>query len=518
MATSAGMMTFRRVYNDPQSFLYKQNYENWSSRYSLLWSYYLNSAFEDMLFWSLYRSHNRLYRFTRSIYNPTRRLVDFYVGTIYPGVLTADAKRFEDGTVIAIPFAEDTNSALIKAIASLWKWSNWQIGKNLMVRYAACLGECLVEVVDDVDNQHIEFEVQHPGRVFDLKLDFRGNVKAYTIEYDFEEESPTQKGVIQTHRFKKTVDQDAIQFFRDDVPHSYGGEQVSYDNPYGFVPAVWIKHVDVGTAHGEPAMRNMNKFDELNSLASHVVDQAHRVLEAPLLISGDNIQPFNPEQPPDGAQVTGARPDAGRGNIPMIKATIGARIDAVQPPQGESMTNIDHMLDEIEKDHPELTMYHEMRKMSQVTGPAVSRLFGDVDISVSEARGNYDTQMVKLHQMGIAIGGYRYNSGDWGDTSDLPDDRLVFAPFDLESYEQGDLDFEIASRPLVPLGQWETIQARRAEVALEREELMLEATKANPLGVGAPEGAQANQIGQRLRMRSATEGALQTSNPPTAPA
>lgn len=518
MATNAGFMTFRRVYNDPQSFVYRQNYENWSSRYGMLWSYYLNSAFDDMTMWSVYRSYHRLYKFTRSIYNPTRRLVDFYVGTIYPGVLTADAKRFEDGTVIAIPFAENTNSALIKAIASLWKWSNWQIGKNLMVRYGACLGECLIEVIDNIENAHIEFEVQHPARVFDLKLDFRGNVKSYSIEYDYEEEVQNMPGVSQTHRYKKTVDKEAIKYFRDDVPHAFGGEFTSYENPYGFVPAVWAKHTDVGTAHGEPAMRNMSKFDELNSLASHMVDQAHRVLEAPILISGDNIQPFNPEVPPEGQYQSGARPDSGRSNIAMIKATLGARIDAVQPPSGESMANVDHMLDEIEKDHPELTMYHEMRKMSQVTGPAVSRLFGDVDISVNEARGNYDTQMVKLHQMGIAIGGFRYNNGDWGDTSELPDDRQVFAPFGLDSYAQGDLDFEIAQRPLVPLGQWETIQARRAEVALEREELMLEATKANPLGAGMPEGAQANQIGQRLRMRSATEGAMQTNNPPSTPA
>lgn len=513
MATNAGIATFRRVYNDPGSFLYKQSFENWNERYALLWSYYLNSAFDDLAGWSLYRSYNRLYRFTRSIYNPTRRLVDFYSGTIYPGVLTADARRFEDGTVIAIPFAESTPRNIIKAISSLWKWSNWHINKNIMVKYGAGLGECLVEVIDDLEKQRIEFQVQHPGRVFDLTLDFRGNVKGYSIQYDFEEKQTD--GTLRSYRFKKTVDADAIRFFRDDVPHSYGEVETAYPNPYGFVPAVWIKHVDVGTLHGEPCMRNMNKFDELNSLASHTVDQAHRILEAPIMVSGDNIAPFTPEVVPDGAQITGVRPDAGRANIPMIKATIGSRIDSVQPPPGESLANMDRMITEIEKDHPELTMYHEMRKMSQVTGPAVTRLFGDVDIAVNEARANYDTQMVKAHQMGIAIGGFRYNSGDWGNTEDLPDDRQVFAPFDLESYEMGDLDFEIAARPLVPLGQWETIQARRAEIALEREELILAATKANPLGVGMPSGDQANQIGNRLRMRSATEGVLQTNTPPS---
>lgn len=512
---NAGMMTFRRVYNDPETFLYKRQYQNWNDRYAMLWSYYINSALDDYTLWAYYRSLHRLYKFTRSIYNPTRKLVDFYVGTIYPGILTADARRFEDGTVIAIPFADSTPRRLINAIASLWKWSNWQSNKNLMVRYAACMGDCLVEIIDDLEKNQIEFQVQHPGVVDGLKRDFRGNVKEYAIEYQYDEVDPSGMAST-TYTFRKTVDKNNIRYYRNGKPHAYDGVQSSYENPYGFVPAVWIQHVDVGTQHGEPAMRNMSKFDELNSLASHTIDQAHRILEAPLLVSGEGIQSFNPEAPPDGAVADGRRPDAMRSNIPMIKGSLGARIDAVQPPAGESRTNIEALILDIEKDHPELTMHHEMRRMSQVTGPAVTRLFGDVEISVNEARANYDIQMVKAHQMSIAIGGMRANAGDWGPVEDLHDDQAVFLPFDLDSYREGDLDFEIAARPLVPLGQWETIQAQRAEVSLERERLILAATKADPLGAGAPSGDQTSQIGNRLRMRSATEGVLQTLTPPSA--
>ena len=262
-------------------------------------------------------------------------------------------------------------------------------------------------------------------------------------------------------------------------------------------------------------MRYISKWDELNGLASHWLDQAHRVLEAPLLVTGDNIQQLSTAVP-EAAQVDNARTDSPRADIPILRGPLGSRIEAVMPPSGDALAAMDHLIVEIEKDHPELTMYSEMRRMSQVTGPAVTRLFGDVEIMVSLARNSYDTQTVKLHQMAVAIGGYRANNGDWG--SDLTEDRSVFLPFNLNSYEKGDLDFEIAARPLVPLGHWETVQVERSEIALERERIILKQTRANPAGnPGLPSGENAapQAIANRLQMRSPTEGVLSTSTPPS---
>jgi len=520
MAFTAGFGMARRVYNNPSAFVHQQQYQAWRARYDMNWSYYVGSALDDMALWSAYRSSNRLYYGTRNIYNPTKRLVDFYAGTIYPGMLTADAERFEDGTVIAIPFAEDTPDNLVAAIASIWKWSNWHIGKDIMVTLAAATGECLVEVVDDLVARKIEFRSWYPGTVSDVKLDFRGNVKGYTIEYDFEELVETMADGTkrtETHRYKKIVDDKSFRTYRDNQPYGYDDNDSSWDNPYGFVPAVWVKHTDIGTPHGEPAMRYMSKWDELNSLASHWLDQAHRVLQSPLLITGDNVSTLKTDTP-DELMPNPKAPESARTQIPILRGPIGSDIVTANPPSGDVIAVIDHLLNEIEKDHPELTMHREMRKMSQVTGPAVTRLFGDVDIMVNKARASYDTQQVKLTQMGVAIGGYRANNGDWGE--DLSEDRKVFLPFNITSYEQGLLDFEIAARPLVPLGHWETVQVKRSEVALRREEIMLDQLVMNPTpdGTGAggqPSGSQVVQLTERLRLRSATEGVLQTNGAPT---
>lgn len=520
MALSESVGMFRRVYNNPDAFVAQAKYQPWIGRYSLNWSYYIGSALDEFARWSGYRAQNRLYRFTRNVYNPTRRLVDFYAGTVYPGVLTADARKFEDGTVIAIPFSDDTPPKLTKPIASIWKWSNWHVHKTTMIRFAATLGECLVEAVDDLDARKIYFQVWYPATVTQIRTDVRGNVKEYTVEYEYDDIDDENNFTGRKHKFKKIVNDRTIRTFRDDKPYDYDGTGSTRENPYGFAPAVWVKHTEIGLVHGEPCMRYMSKWDELNSIASHWFDQAHRVLEAPILVSGDNISEFNTDAATVNPELV-KKPDGQRSNINLIRGSLGADIKAVQPPSGEVMLAIDHLIEEIEKDHPELTMHREMRRMSQVTGPAVTRLFGDVDIMVNECRTNYDTQMVKLHQMAVAIGGYRLNNGDWGEGEEITEDRQVFEPYGLESYARGELDFEIADRPLVPLGRYETIQTQRSEVALEREKLMLAQQKAMPMGAtgnpGLPSGDQAVQISNRLRMKSSTEGAIGGGgNPPTA--
>ena len=522
MAFGAGLGYARKVYNNPSAFTEQMRYENWATRYDLYWSYFIGSALENMGTWAGYRSENGLYYGTRNIYNPARRLVDFYAGTVYPGTLTADAERFEDGTVIAMPFAKDTSKEITRAIASLWKWSNWHIGKNIMVTFAATTGECLVEIIDDLDSRKMEFRNWYPSTITNVDLDFRGNVKGYTIEYNYEEfEGRDQYGsaMSRTYHYKKVVDEFEFRTYRDNEPYGYDGNESVWPNPYGFVPAVWVKHNDVGTQHGEPCMRYLGKWEQLNSLASHWNDQAHRVLQAPILITGDNISTLKTDTP-DDLKPNPVNPSAARQQIPILRGPVGADLITATPPSGDVIAVIDHMIEEIEKDHPELTMYHEMRGLSQITGPGVSRLFGDVEIMVNKARASYDTQMVKLHQMSIAIGGYRANAGDWGSVSALSYDREVFLPFNLDSYENGELDFEIAARPLVPNGHWEAVQVMRSEMALEREKIMLAQLKANPNpdGEGAggqPSGEMANQIGLRLRMRTATEGALATTNPPS---
>jgi hypothetical protein len=443
MATLAAATAFRRVWSDPHGMATRQQFASIASLYEYRWHLYQNSVFDDAVTWHNYRRHYGLYRYIRPIYNPVRRLVDFYAGIVYPGVLATDGNKLPDGTPLAIPLAPDIAPALRDAIGQLWQWSNWQTGKNLFVRYGAALGDVLVEVVDEVDRGKVTFDIVWPALVTELELDMTGNVKEYTIEYDAEDKDGKK------YTYKKIVNGETISEYKDNNLFQYD-EFVDAErpNPYGFAPAIWCKHTDVGGDHGEPAVRNVGKIDELNEIASHAHDRAHAVLSSPIMVAGDNVASLNDTVTEAKRVATQdmANPTAGRESVRIIKAANGS-MSTVQLPEGEALRYMEKLIAEIEHDHPEIVMYNQLREMSQVTGPAAERLIGDTVAHVIEARSNYDTQSTKLFQMAIAIAGWRANTGAWGQ---LNRQQQAFVPFDLESYEAGDLDFEIGVRPILP--------------------------------------------------------------------
>lgn len=440
-------------------------------RLNLYWSYYENSNFDSVAQWEAYRKNYVLYRNIRSIYNPTRRLVNFYVAQVYPGVLSEDATKLPDGVAIAIPFSEDTDEKLKMAVAQFWQWSNWQSNNKLMVRYGGATGSCLVEVVDNVERGKVSTSVRWPGLLADkanddspsLILDDVGNVKFYALEYQATDESGD------TYTYRKEVSQEAFVEYRDDKVIS------EEENPYGFVPAVWCKHIDEGWGvdgeglYGAPAISgSIGKIDELNGLASHTHDHIDILIDSPGIISSDggvgrigeqaNAIKVNRQAAQDEFSTAAATSAMGTLRRLLLKAPKGASwvpLSGNLEPD-DVIPAMEHVLTEIEHDFPELGMYQELRKMSEVTGPGAARMMGDVYSRVLEVSGNYDTQSIKLFQMAAAIGGFRFrdNREGWRLKTEA---QAKFQFFDLDSYARGDLNMAIMPRPLIPMTEDDTI-------------------------------------------------------------
>lgn len=445
--------------------------EDVRARLNLYWSYYDNSVFDSVAQWASYRENYQLYRNIRSIYNPTRRLVNFYVAQVYPGVLSEDASKLPDGVAIAIPFSEDTDEKLREAVAQFWQWSNWQSGNKLMVRYGGATGSVLVEVVDNVERGKVTTAVRWPGLLADrakddgpsLVLDDTGNVKFYALEY----QATDEKG--ETYTYRKEVGQDSIVEYRDDDVTS------EEPNPYGFVPAVWAKHIDEGWGvdgegvYGAPAISgSIGKIDELNGLASHMHDHVDLLIDSPGIISSDGGVGRIGEQ---ASAIKTAR-TAAHDEFATTSATSSLRTLRrllLKSPKGASwipltgnlqpeqvIPAMEHLMSEIESDFPELSMYQELREMSEVTGPGAARMMGDVYSRVLEVSSNYDQQSIKLFQMAAAIGGFRYaeNREGWRLRTEA---QAKFANFDLDSYARGDLNMAIMPRPLIPMTEDDTL-------------------------------------------------------------
>lgn len=475
MSASGGIGDRREVYPNPNRDAASASR---SAMYEQLFAYYSNTAFDDMSTWAKYRLRNNLYRFTRPIFNPVTRVVDFYAEHIYPGTLSADP--LVDRTQrSAIAFSNSTPSNVKDVAGQMWQWSNWQVNNSIMVQHGAMTGNVAVDVIDDVESGKIRYQVYFPSMVRELELDAYGNVQAIVFEY------MTSDKEIDDGRpflYGKEMQKDFIAYYKNGELHSFRGRPSVIENPYGFVPAVWVKHIDIGKDFGVAAVRSsIAKIDELNSIVSHTADHIHKQIESPrILWSNTNITPLFGDQSVDINDFDSRQQQV------LLKGNTGGTTDTLVgtlDPQ-TIVPIIEKMMNEIERDYPEITMYEKLRDQNIVTAPGAARLMGDVARKMARPAANYDKANEKLIQMGAAVGGYRANNGDWG--SELTPQQRKFLPFDLSSYNKGDLDLTILERELTP-------QTSREEA----DEMMVRASAIAALGDNVPLEEKLRILGKR---------------------
>lgn len=514
---TAAFQEWARAWSDPVQGNALNGFALRRNRYEMLWHYYENSIFDALLVWAQYKSLHGLYHQIRSIYNPTRRLCDFYAGAVYPGVLSEDGAHLPDGVPLAIPLAKDMPLELKSAVAQFWQWSNWQSGKNLMVRFGAVSGSVLVEVNDDLERGVVSATIWWPGFVRDLELDSSGNVLSYALEYVVLDPSKANGSYL----YRKEADKDGFRTYMDDHPWSFEGQPHENENPYGFCPAVWVKHKDLGQDFGAPAIHGViGLVDEVNSLVSHAHDGVHKQINQPFVAwSSGKLTKLGEraKQPSSATDYSGDITNiaAQREKVLFLEGPPDGRIDSlvgtIAP--DKAIPFLEKLLAEIEDQKPELTLYKQLRSMQQVTGPGAQRMIGDAAAPFYEAQANYDLQSIKLFQMAVAIAGWRAASGDWG--TSLNRQQLKFAPFGLDSYEAGQLDFAIAPRPLVPItGQehWDEVASQGQAInAMVTAGIPLETTLVRDFGwteeeVAEIEAKKLDQIQQARDMFGAGPG------------
>jgi hypothetical protein len=418
------------------------------AHYTFLWNAYLNTIFVENNKWEGYLARRGLYKRTICVYNPVRRLVDFYAAQVYPGLLSEDGSPMvtEYGVTrsTAIPLSGDTPIPLRKAIAQCWQWSNWQENMGLWITYCAAVGDGPVEIIDDWERGKIEANVLWPGDITDVRFDLTGNVISYTKEIPYIDENTNEY-----HVMTKVVNKKKIETFRDEEPFGFNGLPASYDNPYGFCPMVWNKHRGFGhnVLPGSPAVRDWTKIEELNSQVAQINAYIRKQSVSPQILAGvGEVVPL--PLVVDGKEVD---PDD-------LLLLLAERVGSVQSLQGNlnleaARGQARDQLAEIEADHPEIVMYHMMRQMSNVSGEAIKRLMGDVLGLIRLTTQGYDRRSISLFQMMVAIGGMRVKEGQisrksgWRDQTEA---QKLFLPYNLESYRRQELNFAILERSLTP--------------------------------------------------------------------
>ncbi len=460
--------------------------------YRLALAYYERRMFapggEDN--WLAYLAARGLYEHTQLIFNVVPNVIDFYVDNIWN---TANDK---DNPALVTPVSFTANPGITPAVAQLDQWTNWWREQQRVKTYAAVAGSVLVEIVDESDRGKITQNTVWRGYVTDLKLNAGGDVEAYKIEYDGYDEQ-----LKETYKFKKTVDKEAFRYYKNDNPFDYTGAGAVIENPYGFCPAVWIQHGFSGAG----AFTDFNKVNHANSLAAHVHADIHKEIESAKLLNltdPDSLRVVSGgTKNADGTiNITDSRLDrvliaaAGQGSVHDLSGLLKL---------AEAEPFLKNLLISFGDDYPELEYRQIIKENAQMSGIALERLLTPAQNRLDRAAPNYDGQLIKLRQMQIAIAGWRLRNG-W---TSLTNQQKAFAPFNLDSYASGELDFNLKRSVLIEpnADEIEDLKGKRYDNANKMSELYSMKTRLIASGLSDEEAIA--EIKQRAKEDPLTAGA-----------
>lgn len=428
------------------------SYEGRRVRYALLTAMLENAAYDSVNKWAhSYKTSYGLYRWSRNIYNPAHRLATFHSSHIWGGRLAVvKGEAVEDG---ALPIKTES-AELRKAIAGLWRASNWQSQKDVTTLRTSALGDGALMIRDDVKRKRVYLEAIHPATIKHIDVEY-GNVKGYYIERVMPQSDKNAPEVIYGESAERDGEDVVYQTFKNGQPFDWGNGASEWRQALGFVPMVMLQHVNVGETWGWSEIHAaLSKVREVDDIASKTSDQIRKMVDAPWLFAGatapdDKIKTTSGSSSPAAEAVADAYSQEGRQEIPTLYGPVGATATPLVAPLNlESTINyIDRLNAELEKEFPELRYQFE-KVTGDISGRALRIARQDTTTKMQERRTRYDAALVRAHQMAIAIGGMQGYVGYEG--------------FDLGSYNAGKLDHEIGDRPVFADDEMDKIETEKA--------------------------------------------------------
>jgi hypothetical protein len=439
-----GLQAFKEAFMsadtlDATSF---SSFEARQMRYQIYWAYYESSAYDNVHKWAnLYKAEYGLYTYVRNIYNPAYRLGEFWKSHLMGGALDPEAG---DGGKVpsALPIVTE-NENVRRALAQLWKDSNWQIRKDIFTLYGTIMGDVSLKVIDDTVKGKVYLEVVHPGTLKELTVDAQGNVKQYIIEEQRPDPDNPNRMVVYDEKAERDGENVVYRLYKNNQPYAWGMDSPEWSEPYGFIPMIFVKHNDIGLDWGwselHPAAA---KFREVDDQASKLSDYIRKMVDAPFLFTGVD----NPAKKKQGGVATsgadniltptpGTTPQPGREELKALWGPLGADAKPLVATLDVASTTayIKDIIAQIEADFPELSAdLHNVQ--GDISGRALRINRAPAQTKALQRRPNYDNGLVRAQQMALSIGGLRGYEGYQG--------------FNLGSFDAGDEEHSIGPRPV----------------------------------------------------------------------
>lgn len=443
----AGYKAFRTDYfaSDQLNLANFTDFEARKLRNSILWAMYENTVYDNVHRWAeSYKTQTGLYKYIRNIYNPSYRIGEFWKAKLFSGELDPEAGNGEKKPS-ALPILTE-NEVLRPAIAQVWRWSNWQIKKDVFGLWTPVMGDGVLKIIDDTEREKVYMKPVHPSHLRDVTLDDYGNVKGYVIEYKCPDPRNQEKEVTYREVAERDGDDVWYQTYLNDGLFSWDGNpSAEWSEPYGFVPMVVLQHNDVGLDFGWSELYpSLSKFREVDDQASKLHDQIRKLVEGAWLFAG--VADPKGTVKASGQPATEEKPQPGRSEQKVFYSNNeNAKAHSLVAPIdiADVSESIQSLIRELERDYPELRV-DIANANNDISGRALRYNRAPAEAKVLQRRPNYDNALVRAQMMAVSIGGMRGYEN--------------FVGFDLDSYEARKLDHSIGPRPVFDTDPMDTLE------------------------------------------------------------
>lgn len=413
----------------------------------LLWSYYLNNGlYDELRLTGYFLDEPNL----KAIRNPAQRVVKFYGDTIWPG-------RLPDA--LPLDLEATANQQLKEPLADLWKWSNWQQRKQILVRWTAVLGETYIKVAQPEGKKRVYLQLNRPEYVTDYDDDEQGNITYIRVDVPRSKRDGDEvEFFLHTEVWEKENGRCRI-WEHDKTPETpieqLGTPKKDYDlqETWGidFIPWVRAVHLDIGEDRGVGAyLLQLDKIDEANRLATRLHTMLFRHNDVTWALESNMVDAATgrPLPPPriatdidsNGNEVVDLSGEK------FIRLPGMAKLTSLVPNINyeSALSALNAHLAEVKNDLPELR-YYDLPELGELSGRAIRLLMGPAITSAEEVRGNLEDALVRAQKMALTIG---QNTGVWKN---------------LGSYDDGDLEHGFEERPIIPADRTEAAEIIKAE-------------------------------------------------------
>ena len=381
-----------------------------------------------------------MYRHTRHIYNPARRIVEFHACHIYNGTIDPLASDgSETPSAIPILIDDEAGSRQDKVIRSglgaLWRASRWGIENRIWTRYGAAMGDAPLLVEDiaptDYSPGQILLRPIHPATIKWHQRDRSGNIIGFIREE--RRLDPTKINSEQWKNIRSGADPldsipwvtfteecellpgDGVRFktflnympfdWVANLPQGKGGV-AEWVSPIPCVPLVMCQHIPFGANYGMSEIQaDQPKIREVDDQASKLGDQIRKITDPIWLYSGFKKSDVDLALAQTVANAT--KPEADRDQLPTLYASdTNAKAQAlVFEAQIEAISaNIEKINLGIEDDHPELR-YDRLSAAGALSGTAIRLARKPAETKVNERRAVYDPALSHAQEIALVWGG-----------------------------------------------------------------------------------------------------------------